>query len=61
MDMNGRKYIAYGSNLNREQMAKRCPDAKVIGSGMLKDYCFFCRRNEGRVGGKGSCCTFLHL
>ena len=38
MDMNGRKYIAYGSNLNREQMAKRCPDAKVIGSGMLKDY-----------------------
>ena len=36
--MNGRKYIAYGSNLNREQMAKRCPDAKVIGSGMLKDY-----------------------
>lgn len=19
---------------------------------------FFCRRNEGRVGGKGSCCTF---
>lgn len=35
MDMNGRKYIAYGSNLNREQMAKRCPDAKVIGSGML--------------------------
>ncbi len=38
MDMNGRKYIAYGSNLNREQMAQRCPDAKVIGSGMLKDY-----------------------
>ena len=38
MDMKGRKYIAYGSNLNREQMAQRCPDAKVIGSGMLKDY-----------------------
>ena len=38
MDMNGRKYIAYGSNLNREQMAQRCPDAKVIESGMLKDY-----------------------
>lgn len=38
MDMNGRKYIAYGSNLNREQMAQRCPDAKVIGSGVIRDY-----------------------
>jgi len=32
----GRYYIAYGSNLNVKQMASRCPDAKVIGTGMLK-------------------------
>lgn len=23
-------YVAYGSNLNREQMAHRCPDAKLV-------------------------------
>lgn len=33
-----KKYIAYGSNLNLEQMARRCPTAKVIGKGELKDY-----------------------
>lgn len=31
-------YGAYGSNMNLEQMAHRCPKAKVIGSGILKDY-----------------------
>lgn len=24
-------YLAYGSNLNLEQMRYRCPDAKVVG------------------------------
>ena len=33
-----KKYIAYGSNLNLEQMARRCPTAKVIGIGFIKDY-----------------------
>lgn len=33
-----RLYIAYGSNLNLQQMAKRCPTAKVYGKGQLKDY-----------------------
>ena len=28
-------YIAYGSNLNLGQMAKRCPTAKVVGIGIL--------------------------
>lgn len=32
------KYIAYGSNLNKDQMALRCPDAKFLGKGMLQDY-----------------------
>ena len=33
-----RLYIAYGSNLNLEQMAFRCPTAKVVGKSELKDY-----------------------
>ena len=32
-----RYYIAYGSNLNVPQMRWRCPDARVIGTGALKD------------------------
>jgi hypothetical protein len=31
-------YIAYGSNLNLPQMAFRCPTAKVVGAGELKNY-----------------------
>lgn len=31
-------YLAYGSNLNKNQMAYRCPNAKTIGSMMLKGY-----------------------
>ena len=38
MNMTGRRYIAYGSNLNRAQMALRCPDAKVVGTGEIKEY-----------------------
>ena len=33
--MNKRYYIAYGSNLSVEQMADRCPDAKVVGTAVL--------------------------
>ena len=35
---NGRLYIAYGSNLNLEQMAKRCPTAEVVGKTYLHNY-----------------------
>lgn len=31
-------YIAYGSNLNIEQMSSRCPYATPIGNAVLKDY-----------------------
>lgn len=31
-------YVAYGSNLHVEQMRFRCPDAKVYGTGVLKNY-----------------------
>ena len=29
------KYIAYGSNMIQEQMAVRCPDARLIGTGYI--------------------------
>lgn len=31
-------YLAYGSNLNLEQMKYRCPSAKVVGKTKVKDY-----------------------
>ena len=31
-------YIAYGSNMNQEQMARRCPGAQLIGTGLLYGY-----------------------
>lgn len=33
-----RKYLCYGSNMNLEQMVYRCPQSKVVGTAMLKDY-----------------------
>ncbi len=33
-----RYYIAYGSNLSEEQMAMRCPTAKIVGTTTLKDW-----------------------
>ena len=31
-------YIAYGSNMDKNQMAHRCPEAKFIGTGMIHGY-----------------------
>ena len=31
-------YLAYGSNINLEQMAFRCPDSKVVTTGTISDY-----------------------
>ncbi len=31
-------YIAYGSNLNLEQMAVRCPTAEVVGTTVLRNW-----------------------
>ncbi len=38
MDEKRRLYIAYGSNLNLEQMAIRCPTAKVAGATVLRNW-----------------------
>ena len=40
-------YIAYGSNLNLEQMAQRCPTAKVVGATTLHDYQLLFRGQHG--------------
>ena len=31
-------YFAYGSNIDLEQMARRCPAAQVVGPGILENY-----------------------
>ena len=31
-------YVAYGSNINTEQMMFRCPDAEIYATGMVQDY-----------------------
>ena len=31
-------YIAYGSNLNVQQMRYRCPDARIVGTSVIADY-----------------------
>jgi hypothetical protein len=42
-------YAAYGSNINLEQMARRCPAAVPIGKGWLMDY-HLLFRGLGRSG-----------
>lgn len=37
-DMNRRLYIAYGSNLSVDQMAFRCPEARIVGKAILRDW-----------------------
>lgn len=41
-------YLAYGSNMNQEQMKVRCPGAEPVGKGLLEDYQLLFR-----AGGKG--------
>ena len=36
--MSRKEYFAYGSNLNFEQMAYRCPEATVVGTAKLDGY-----------------------
>jgi hypothetical protein len=47
--MKKRLYIAYGSNLNLPQMARRCPTAKPVGTAKLNDHELLFR--GGRRGG----------
>ena len=47
-------YVAYGSNLSVEQMAIRCPDAKMIGTGKIRDYKLVFRFHADIEKSKGS-------
>jgi len=38
VDKHSKLYAAYGSNLNREQMADRCPTARVLGASVMEDW-----------------------
>lgn len=41
-----KKYIAYGSNLHKEQMAFRCPGARVLYTGIVEDYALVYRGSK---------------
>lgn len=47
MKPKNRLYIAYGSNLNLEQMAHRCPTAEVVGTAVLRDWRLWFRGGNG--------------
>ena len=40
-------YIAYGSNLNKEEMKQRCKDAKFVSLARLENYTLTYRGNLG--------------
>ena len=44
-----RIYLAYGSNMNIEQMAYRCPDARLLGTAVLDGYRLMFRRKRRPV------------
>lgn len=47
-------YASYGSNLNHDQMAMRCPKAKFVGVGTLRNYRLVFRRVADIEWHKGS-------
>lgn len=46
-------YIAYGSNLSEEQMAHRCPDARIVGMAALWDWRLIFKVHADIVPSKG--------
>lgn len=40
MSISGRAYFAYGSNIDCQQMATRCPSSKLVAKATLNAYCF---------------------
>lgn len=41
-----RYYVAYGSNLNKKQMHRRCKDAREVGTAMLENYRLLFKRSK---------------
>lgn len=48
--MEEKLYFAYGSNINLDQMAMRCPSAQVVGPVVLEDQELLFRGNAGSYG-----------
>jgi len=48
--MSRKYYLAYGSNLDVDQMLRRCPDAIQIGAAVVKDYELLFRGNARHFG-----------
>jgi gamma-glutamylcyclotransferase (GGCT)/AIG2-like uncharacterized protein YtfP len=48
-------YAAYGSNMNLEQMAFRCPYSVVVGKGMINNYKLKFSYHADIVPSKGDC------
>ena len=48
--MGERLYFAYGSNINLDQMAHRCPNAQVVGPVVLENYKLLFRSNTRNAG-----------
>ena len=42
-------YFAYGSNINLEQMANRCPSATIVGPAVLENYELLFRRGYATI------------
>lgn len=42
-------YLAYGSNLNRNQMKMRCPTAEIVDTATMKDWRLMFRGERGAV------------
>jgi len=47
--MSKKYYIAYGSNLNKEQMKSRCPDAVPVGTSEIKNYTLLFKGHPNRA------------
>lgn len=42
-------YLAYGSNMDMQQMAKRCPEARLMGKTFIEGYCLLFKGSERGV------------
>lgn len=49
MNSMDRLYIAYGSNLNLDQMKRRCPTAEVVGTATLRNWRLWFRGSENNA------------
>ena len=47
-------YFAYGSNMSERRLRKRVSSAKVVGTGVLKNYCLTFRKYS-KTDGSGKC------